>query len=142
MIPIKFLKLFDFRELELLISGLPDFNIEDLKSNVEQQGQTSNDAQVKWLWEILYELQDESRAAFLQFVTGSSKVPLEGFRALQGIRGHQKMQIYKSYASPDSLPTAHTCFNQLDLPVQPNKNILKEKLICAISEGKEGFGFM
>lgn len=37
----------------------------------------------------------ETLAQLLQFVTGTSKVPLEGFKALQGIGGPQKFQIHK-----------------------------------------------
>ncbi len=37
----------------------------------------------------------EDRALLIQFVTGTSKVPLEGFKSLQGIGGPQKFQIHK-----------------------------------------------
>ena len=37
-----------------------------------------------------------------------SQVPLEGFRALQGISGPQRCQIHKAYGAPERLPTAHT----------------------------------
>lgn len=36
------------------------------------------------------------------------QVPLEGFRALQGISGAQRFQIHKAYGAPDRLPSAHT----------------------------------
>lgn len=39
----------------------------------------------------------QERAQLVQFVTGTSKVPLEGFKALQGISGPQKFQIHKAY---------------------------------------------
>ena len=39
------------------------------------------------------------------------------------------------------LPSAHTCFNQLDLPEYESEEIMKEKLLIAIREGSEGFGF-
>ena len=60
---------------------------------------------------------DESqRAGFLQYVTGTSKVPLEGFAELKGMGGGvQKFQIHKAYDTA-KLPTSHTCMNQLDLP--------------------------
>jgi E3 ubiquitin-protein ligase HUWE1 len=37
----------------------------------------------------------EDQALLIQFVTGTSKVPLEGFKALQGVGGPQKFQIHK-----------------------------------------------
>ena len=39
------------------------------------------------------------------------------------------------------LPTAHTCFNQLDLPEYESEEQMREKLVIAIREGSEGFGF-
>ena len=90
----------------------------------------------------MYEFSQEERAEFLQFVTGSSKVPLEGFKALPGMSGVQKPQIHKSFTGPDRLPTAHTCMNQMDLPEYPSKEILRNRLKLAVTEGKEGFGFM
>ncbi|CDJ49815.1 hypothetical protein EBH_0028800 [Eimeria brunetti] len=80
------------------------------------------------------------KAAFLQFVTGTSRVPIGGFKNLIGMRGPQKFSIQKAYGE-DRLPSAHTCFNQLDLPAYSSKAVLREKLLLAITEGREGFGF-
>lgn len=68
-------------------------------------------------------------------------MPLEGFKALQGIGGPQKFQIHKAFGRPDRLPSAHTCFNQLDLPEYETKEQLRERLHVALYEGREGFGF-
>jgi len=84
----------------------------------------------------------EEKALFLQFVTGTSKVPLDGFGALQGMRGNQRFTIQKAYGGAEGkLPAAHTCFNQIDLPVYGSEQELREKLLFAIKEGSEGFGF-
>ena len=84
---------------------------------------------------------EEDMARLLQFCTGTSKVPLDGFKALQGISGPQKFQIHRAYGPLDRLPAAHTCFNQLDLIEYESKDQLREKLLLAIHEGSEGFGF-
>jgi len=39
---------------------------------------------VKWFWKAVEFFDEERRARLLQFVTGSSRVPLQGFKALQG----------------------------------------------------------
>ena len=54
-------------------------------------------------------LENSERAEFLQFVTGSSKVPLDGFKGLIGMRGPQKFTIAK-IKSDDimRLPSGHT----------------------------------
>ena len=60
---------------------------------------------------------------------------------LQGISGPQKFQIHKSYGPQDRLPSAHTCFNQLDILEYDSKEQLNDRLMVAIHEGSEGFGF-
>lgn len=72
---------------------------------------------------------------------GTSKVPLEGFKALQGVSGPQRFQIHKAYGPVDRLPSAHTCFNQLDLTEYESKEQLRERLLFAMHEGSVGFGF-
>ena len=142
MVPKHLVGIFDAKELELLIAGLPEIDITDLKLNTEYRNYTKDSQVIQWFWEILFEFTYEERAEFLQFVTGSAKVPLEGFKALQGMGGVQKFQVHKSFTGPDRLPTAHTCMNQLDLPEYPSKEVLYQRLKIAISEGKEGFAFM
>ncbi|SCN60689.1 E3 ubiquitin-protein ligase, putative [Plasmodium chabaudi adami] len=141
LIQPKLISIFDDKELELLISGIPTIDLNDLKENVEYHNYTPNSIQIIWLWEVLEEFDENKKASFLQFVTGTSRVPLGGFKNLMGMRGEQKMIIYKAYGE-DRLPTAHTCFNQLDLPEYSSKECLRSKLIRAIMEGKEGFGFI
>lgn len=78
------------------------------------------------------------RARLLQFVTGSRRVPLAGFRALQGSTGAAAPRLFTLHlvadASPDALPKAHTCFNRLDLPPYPTPQLLHEKLLLAVEE--------
>ena len=142
IIPQKLISIFNYRELELVISGLPTIDIRDWKKNTLYENYTEETPIIKYFWEIMESYDNNERAEFLQFVTGSSKVPLEGFRALQGIGGVNKFLISKVFDKNfDRLPTAHTCTNQLDLPEYPNKEILKQRLKFAIKEGK-GFGFV
>ncbi|XP_016486388.2 LOW QUALITY PROTEIN: E3 ubiquitin-protein ligase UPL2-like [Nicotiana tabacum] len=141
LIPRDLISVFHDKELELLISGLPDIDLDDLRANTEYSGYSPASPVIQWFWEIIQGFSKEDKARLLQFVTGTSKVPLEGFSALQGISGSQKFQIHKAYGSPDHLPSAHTCFNQLDLPEYPSKEHLEERLLLAIHEANEGFGF-
>ena len=140
IVPPELLSLFDDKELELLISGLPDIDIEDLKANTEYHNYTPQSDQIQWFWKVLSELSQEQRAWFLQFATGTSRVPVEGFKGLVGMRGPQKFCIHRAYG-PERLPSAHTCFNQLDLPDYPSEEVLRDKLLQAVHEGHEGFGF-
>lgn len=133
--------IFTPKELELLISGLPDIDVSDLKQNTEYHGYRVTDKEIVWFWNIMFSLTKSEKAAFLQFVTGSSKVPLNGFSDLQGMRGTQKFSIHKASLPAGSLMAAHTCFNSLDLPKYGSEEEMKEKLLYAIKEGGGSFQF-
>ncbi|KAJ1725144.1 E3 ubiquitin-protein ligase tom1 [Coemansia erecta] len=143
LIPKDLIQIFNEQELELLISGMPDVDVDDWRNNTEYHGgYGSSSAPVQWFWRAVRSFDQEERAKLLQFVTGTSKVPLEGFAHLQGNQGIQKFQIHKAFGPTTRLPTAHTCFNQLDLPVYDSFESLKANLLLAISECSTGFGFV
>jgi E3 ubiquitin-protein ligase HUWE1 len=133
------IQIFTPRDLELLISGLPDISIEDLKKHTDYVGWKPTDKQIEWFWNVLFSLSRNQKASFLQFVTGSSKVPLAGFGELPGMRGVQKFSIHKAGGSSGALMSAHTCFNSLDLPTYNSEEELREKLLYAINEGGGAF---
>ena len=134
-------KIFNEKELELLISGVPDIDVDDWKNNSEYRGYSASSPQIQWFWRAVRSFNQEERAKLLQFSTGTSKVPLEGFQKLQGSSGLQRFQIHKDFGSITRLPSAHTCFNQIDLPVYESYEQLRERLYIAITEAATGFGF-
>ncbi|KAG0205736.1 hypothetical protein BGX28_002703 [Mortierella sp. GBA30] len=141
IIPAHLISIFNEQELELLISGLPDIDIDEWKNNAEYQNYTPASPQIQNFWRAVRSFDQTERAKLLQFVTGTSKVPLGGFSQLQGISGIQKFQIHKDFSSTKRLPSAHTCFNQLDLPEYESYEELRQQLLTAISECSTGFAF-
>lgn len=83
IIPKRLISIFNEQELELLISGLPTIDIDDLKANTEYHKYQANSLQIQWFWRALRSFDQADRAKFLQFVTGTSKVPLQGFSTLE-----------------------------------------------------------
>jgi E3 ubiquitin-protein ligase HUWE1 len=142
IIPQKLISIFNESELELLISGCPDIDIHDLEKNTEYTGYSKNDQVIRDFWKVLYKLNKEEKALLIQFVTGTSKVPVGGFKNLVGSSGPQKFNVHKVYGNTNRLPTSHTCFNQLDLPQYKDEFELYDRLLLAIKEGSEGFGFV
>ena len=140
IIPPELVSIFEPVELDLLIGGMPEIDVDDMEANTTYSGYTRTDEPVRTFWTIMRRCSSEEKAMFVQFVTGSSKVPLDGFSALQGSEGRQKMSIHKAYDN-NLLPTAHTCFNQLDLPAYESEEDMREKLLVALRHGSEGFGF-
>ncbi|KAG0269162.1 hypothetical protein DFQ27_004558 [Actinomortierella ambigua] len=141
IIPASLISIFNEQELELLISGLPDIDIDEWKNNTEYHNYSSSSPAIQWFWRAVRSFDQTERAKLLQFVTGTSKVPLGGFSQLQGISGIQRFQIHKDFASSKRLPSAHTCFNQLDLPEYDTYEDLRTQLLTAISECATGFAF-
>ncbi|KAG0319507.1 hypothetical protein BGZ97_002029 [Linnemannia gamsii] len=141
IIPAHLISIFNEQELELLISGLPDIDVDEWKNNTEYQNYSQASPQIQYFWRAVRSFDQTERAKLLQFVTGTSKVPLGGFSQLQGISGVQKFQIHKDFSSTKRLPSAHTCFNQLDLPEYETYDELRQQLLTAISECSTGFAF-
>jgi E3 ubiquitin-protein ligase HUWE1 len=141
IVPSELVSIFNEQELELLISGLPDIDVDDWKNTTEYHNYQSTSPQIQWFWRAVKSFDEEERAKLLQFVTGTSKVPLNGFKELEGMNGFAKFNIHRDYSSKDKLPTSHTCFNQLDLPEYESYEHLRQQLYTAVTAGNEYFGF-
>ncbi|PIB02137.1 E3 ubiquitin-protein ligase TOM1-like [Cercospora beticola] len=141
IIPPELISIFNEQELELLISGLPDIDVDDWKNNTEYTNYTPTSPQVQWFWRAVRSFDKEEKAKLLQFVTGTSKVPLNGFKELEGMNGFSRFNIHRDYSSKEKLPSSHTCFNQLDLPEYDSYEHLRHQLYTAITAGSEYFGF-
>lgn len=140
IIPKDLVSIFDEQELELLISGLPDIDVLDWQNNCNYNNYSPSSDQIQWFWRAVKSFDNEERAKLLQFATGTSKVPLNGFKELSGASGTCKFSIHRDYGTTDRLPSSHTCFNQVDLPAYESYETLRGSLLLAITEGHEGFG--
>eukprot|EP00052_Salpingoeca_macrocollata_P020421 m.171547 g.171547 ORF g.171547 m.171547 type:complete len:1020 (-) comp21262_c0_seq1:44-3103(-) len=138
VLPLHTLGCFDEKELEMILIGLTEFNVDEWEAHTIYKNYSKKDKTVKWFWEAMRAWDNEKRARLLQFVTGSCRLPVGGFAHLMGSNGPQPFCIEK-YGTPTSLPRSHTCFNRIDLPPYKSLKDLEEKLTLAIEE-TEGFG--
>ncbi|XP_059183088.1 E3 ubiquitin-protein ligase HECW1 [Centropristis striata] len=130
----RLVSVFDARELELVIAGTVEIDLNDWRSNTEYRGGYHDGHIVmRWFWAAVERFNNEQRLRLLQFVTGTSSVPYEGFATLRGSNGLRRFCIEK-WGKVTSLPRAHTCFNRLDLPPYPSYTMLYEKLLIAVEE--------
>ncbi|XP_040276998.1 E3 ubiquitin-protein ligase NEDD4-like isoform X5 [Bufo bufo] len=138
LIPIDLIKIFDENELELLMCGLGDVDVNDWRQHtLYKNSYCPNHPVIQWYWKAVLLMDAEKRIRLLQFVTGTSRVPMNGFAELYGSNGPQLFTI-EQWGSPDKLPRAHTCFNRLDLPPYDSFEDLREKLLMAV-ENAQGF---
>ncbi|XP_038177019.1 E3 ubiquitin-protein ligase NEDD4 isoform X7 [Arvicola amphibius] len=138
LIPQDLIKIFDENELELLMCGLGDVDVSDWKGHTKyKNGYSVNHQVIQWFWKAVLMMDSEKRIRLLQFVTGTSRVPMNGFAELYGSNGPQSFTV-EQWGTPDKLPRAHTCFNRLDLPPYESFEELWDKLQMAI-ENTQGF---
>ncbi|XP_040408414.1 E3 ubiquitin-protein ligase HACE1 isoform X3 [Cygnus olor] len=139
-IPPSLIQLFDEYELELLLSGMPEIDVNDWLKNTEYtSGYERGDQVIQWFWDVVEELTQEERVLLLQFVTGSSRVPHGGFAHIMGGSGLQNFTIAAVPYTANLLPTSSTCINMLKLPEYPSKEILKDRLLVALHCGSYGY---
>ncbi|XP_074685672.1 E3 ubiquitin-protein ligase HECW2 isoform X1 [Strix aluco] len=134
VVDARLVSVFDARELELVIAGTAEIDLSDWRNNTEYRGgYHDNHIVIRWFWAAVERFNNEQRLRLLQFVTGTSSIPYEGFASLRGSNGPRRFCVEK-WGKITALPRAHTCFNRLDLPPYPSFSMLYEKLLTAVEE--------
>ena len=87
---------------------------------------------VALLWEVIHELPVDMQKKFLFFCTGSDRVPIKGL-------GNLNFVISRNGTDEDRLPSAHTCFYTLVLPMYHSYAEFEQRLEFVVTNTK-GFG--
>lgn len=143
VVPEPLLAVFDFQELELLLHGLPNIDMDDWVKFTEYTGEFTgqpNHKVVTWFWDIVRGFEHEQKAKLLQFVTGTSGVPVQGFAFLQGNDGNIRKFTLHGDKNVKVFPRAHTCFNRIDMPIYKSKADMQKYLTMAVNMESTGFG--
>lgn len=133
LIPQEHISVFDERELGLLMGGISEIDVEDWRSNTDYRGYDGTDKVIKWFWDCVRGWSPESQSRLLQFVTGTSRLPVNGFKELQGSDGPRRFTIERS-GHPQQLPIRDVSSNRLELPPYEDYATLRQKLTLAIAE--------
>ena len=142
-IPETLIKIFTANELELMLNGTPFIDVSDWIENTEYEGYSPSDEIIINFWDIVRELPQEKLSRLLQFSTGSTRVPVGGFKSLQSNRGNiAPFSIYRlEYEKGKrNYIKARTCFNRINLPNFPDKEKLLEGINFVIDNEILGFG--
>lgn len=129
IIPIHLLALFSHEEVERMICGKVSIDVILLKECTEYSGCSENDDHIKLFWQVMEEFTQEERSSFIRFTWGRSRLPLNKSDFTQ------KLKIQSFHKSPADLflPVSHTCFFSIELPQYSSIDIMKKKLLYAIS---------
>ncbi len=133
IIPLQLLSLFTWQELELHVCGKNRIDIQLLRENTRyQSGFDDEDAHVQMMWSVLESFADKQRELFLRFVWGRSRLPLNSADF------QQKFVVLSCpYNTDRVLPISHTCFFQLELPRYSSEQVMRERLLYAITNCRD-----
>ena len=129
------LKIFFPDEIEQLFCGSTEKNDEKVwaKATMQQalrpdHGFTHDSIQITYLVDMLHSFSNEKRRKFLQFVTGSPRLPFGGFLAL-----NPPLTVVRKTANSEfELPSAMTCYNYLKIPPYHNYETFVERFEVAL----------
>jgi len=144
VLPSDLLSVFDYQELDLLMCGLPEIDVDDWMKHTEYLGEYkrlgARHRVVRWFWAAVNNMSNEERVKLLQFATGCSRLPVQGFKALQSNDGnYRKFNLQSVSRITSCYPRAHTCFNKIDLPVYKSQGELEAYLSIVVNMEITGF---
>lgn len=139
--PISSMKIFSPVELrEFLGKASEDWSVKAISGSIKADHGYSQDLKsIERLAQVMGEFNLEERREFLQFLTGSPKLPIGGFMAIRPEFTVVKKQPEDGLTSDDYLPSVMTCVNYLKLPDYSLASVMKAKLLHAMREGAGAF---
>ncbi|XP_013148407.1 PREDICTED: E3 ubiquitin-protein ligase TRIP12 [Papilio polytes] len=144
--PLANLKIFYPEELEQVFCGSPSGGREqrwEARMLAEcirpDHGYTAESRAIRMLVDILASYSRDEQRLFLQFVTGSPRLPTGGFKALNPPLTVVRKSLESSLDPDEYLPSVMTCVNYLKLPDYSSAEVMRAKLRLAASEGQHSF---
>ena len=104
-----------------------------------EHGYTKDNRIFHDLIKFMCKLDKLGQRQFLIFTTGTSRLPIGGFKALSPKLTIVKKTFEKGDTPDNYLPTVMTCQNYLKLPEYSNYEILEKKMLLAMKEGGKEF---
>eukprot|EP01102_Stenamoeba_stenopodia_P010602 TRINITY_DN3219_c0_g1_i3.p1 TRINITY_DN3219_c0_g1~~TRINITY_DN3219_c0_g1_i3.p1 ORF type:complete len:573 (+),score=161.90 TRINITY_DN3219_c0_g1_i3:1015-2733(+) len=140
VVPIGYLRLLLPKELEQKVCGNPDVDIGLLKQNTNYSDCSATDPHIQNFWSVLEDFTVAERQLFLRFVWGRTTLPATSsdFTSPFEITPFYDNSGNESGSGVDSyMPVSHTCGFSLELPAYSTKEIMREKLLYAITNCKD-----
>jgi E3 ubiquitin-protein ligase TRIP12 len=94
---------------------------------------------VKLLFKVMGEMTPDERRLFVQFITGSPKLPSGGIKNLKPKLTIVLKVAEKGKSADQYLPSVMTCTNYLKLPDYSSEYVLREQLFKALLLGQNAF---
>jgi hypothetical protein len=137
VVPAKLLACFSGAELELMVCGSPEVDVDLLEKCTEYSSCSPTDDHIVWFWRAMRDFSHDERSAFLRFVWGRSRLPASADEFPQRFK-LQSFNQQRAGRSVDAyMPVAHTCFFSIEIPAYSSESVLREKLLYAIYNCQE-----
>eukprot|EP01133_Synstelium_polycarpum_P005956 gene5956-6899_t len=152
IVPLHMLNIYTWQELEMVVCGMPGLDIKLLRRHTRYCGLSPNEPRVVWFWRTLESFSSEEQTLFLRFVWGRSRLPPSNEFNVQfqlqvfirndssfyddeydGIGNGNGSSMSIDENQDEYLPEAQTCFFTLSIPNYSSQEIMREKLLYAIT---------
>jgi hypothetical protein len=128
----RYISLLSWQELELMICGSPNIDLNILKKHTIYEGYTAASREIKDFWAVLESFDSNERSLYLRFTWGRSRLPTSE----DGFTHPMKIQRLERQFPDKVLPLSHTCFFSIELPSYSSRKVMREKLLYAITHCK------
>lgn len=131
VVPRRALALYTWKEVEVLVAGSPEFDMDLWKSHTHYSGYSCDDEVVLTFWRVMEGFSEEEKSNFVRFCWGRSRIPRAGQPWTSNFHITKRGDV-------NSLPSAHTCFNSIELPPYSTESVMRDKLLVVITYGMVG----
>ena len=129
MISERLFEMFNFAELNYLLSGTGVIDVRDWRIHTAIHGHADK-SYIEAFWTMVDTFSELDKSLLLKFVTSCERPSVLGFKDLR-----PPFTIMLTKAGNETLPVSHTCSNILELPVYSSAQRLREKVLYAIRSG-------
>lgn len=132
IVPISALRLFTWQEVETLVCGKADIDLEYLRKHTRYEGYSESSEVIKSFWRVVATFTPSEKQQLIRFAWGRSRLPPEG------TTWTAEFKITTMSGGDKALPMAHTCFATIDLPAYTTDERMAWGLRTAMAWGIGG----
>ena len=129
IVPLRSLSLFTWKELEVLVGGPPNIDIDLLKRHTTYDGYTATDKTIKMFWKVFESFTEEEKSMYVRFAWGRSRLPSGSSHWTS------EHKLSNRGKGDHKLPVSHTCFFHVELPEYSCEEKMRWGMSIAIHYG-------
>jgi E3 ubiquitin-protein ligase TRIP12 len=124
--------------VKMLAGCTADFSREDLVTSIKPRCFDNHPDLLEWFYDVVAELDERHKAAFVRFVTGSPRLPAGG---LKEMRPGLTVRLCDEPEEPGRLISVVTCKHVIKVPAYPSKDFLRDRLLYGLDNDPGYFGY-